>query len=339
MTRTAIVYHPLYLRHDTRDHPERKERLLTILEEIASSGLEPVRITPDAATVDQVAKTHSQRYIEQVRTTAARGGGYLDLDTVVSKDSYDAAMMAAGGTIAAVDAVLGDLDCAFALVRPPGHHAMPHRGMGFCIFNNVAVAAKYAQSRGLKRVLIVDWDVHHGNGTEAVFYDDPSVLYFSTHLYPHYPGTGRASDVGEDDGKGYTVNVPLPQGTGDDGYLMVFREVLVPIAMEFKPDIVMISSGHDAHKGDPLGGMGISTEGFGAMAGVAKEIADGLCDGKVIATLEGGYRLDTLSASVVAVLKAFSGDVPKVKISDDIRTARRIEEVRATQKPYWRYFS
>jgi len=339
MTRTAIVYHPLYLRHDTGDHPERKERLLAIMEKIDSSGLEPVRITPDAATVDQVAKTHSQRYIEQVRTTAARGGGYLDLDTVVSKDSYDAALMAAGGTIAAAEAVLGDVENAFALVRPPGHHAMPNRGMGFCIFNNVAVAAKYAQSRGLERVLIVDWDVHHGNGTEAIFYDDPSVLYFSTHLYPHYPGTGRFTDVGEDDGKGYTVNVPLPQGTGDDGYLMVFRELLMPLAMEFKPDIVMISSGHDSHEGDPLGGMRITTPGFGAMAGVVKEIADTLSEGRLIAALEGGYRLDTLSASVVAVLKAFSGDVPKVKVSEDIRTARRIEEVKAAQKPYWRCFS
>ncbi|MCX6677572.1 MAG: histone deacetylase [Methanothrix sp.] len=277
MTRTALIYHPIYLLHETFGHPEKKERLTAILDKIQSERLDVDFITPKPATVTQVSAIHGGRYLDQVKAICEHGGGYLDVDTILSKKSYDAALMAAGGALAAVDAVLGEYDSAFALVRPPGHHAMPNRGMGFCIFNNIAVAAKHAQARGLKKVLIVDWDVHHGNGTNDVFYSDPSVLYFSTHQYPHYPGTGRADEVGEDGAEGFTVNVPLPAGTGDAGYLMAYREILLPIANEFKPDIVLVSAGQDAHKDDPLGGMRLTSAGFGAVAGVVKEIANACC--------------------------------------------------------------
>lgn len=239
--------------------------------------------------------------------------------------------------MAAVDATLNGFDSAFALVRPPGHHAMPSRGMGFCIFNNIAVAAKHARARGLEKVLIVDWDVHHGNGTNAIFYSDRSILYFSTHQFPHYPGTGRATDVGEDGAEGTKVNVPLPSGTGDEGYMMVFREILRPIALEFKPDIVLVSAGQDPHKDDPLGGMRLTAAGFGAMAGVVKEIADICCRGRLAASLEGGYNLQAQAEAIVAELKAFEGDVPHVS-GTDLKVAQRIEEIKKIQSAYWKCF-
>jgi acetoin utilization deacetylase AcuC-like enzyme len=335
MTRTGIVYHPIYLKHETGGHPERKERLTAALAKIKSEGLNIECINPQSATVDQVATVHGRRYIDQVRAICEQGGGYLDMDTVLSKDSYEAALMAAGGTIAAVDAVMDGFDSAFALVRPPGHHAMPNRGMGFCIFNNVAIAAKHAQARGLKKVLIVDWDVHHGNGTNAIFYSDRSVMYFSAHQFPHYPGTGRATEVGSDGAEGTKVNVPLPSGTGDEGYLMVFREILRPIALEFSPDIVLVSAGHDPHKNDPLGGMGLTAAGFGAMAGLVKEIADECCLGRLAATLEGGYNLEAQAEAIVAELKAFQGVVPTV-CGTDAKVAQRISEVKKIQSAYWK---
>jgi len=335
MKRTGIVYHPLYLEHETNGHPEKKERLSAILNKISSERVNVELITPKAATVDQVAAVHNRSYIDQVRAICEHGGGYLDIDTVLSKRSYEAAMMAAGGAMAAVDATLNGFDSAFALVRPPGHHAMPSRGMGFCIFNNIAVAAKHAQARGLKKVLIVDWDVHHGNGTNAIFYSDRSVLYFSTHQFPHYPGTGRATDVGEDGAEGTKVNVPLPSGTGDEGYMMVFREILRPIALEFQPDIVLVSAGQDPHKDDPLGGMRLTAAGFGAMAGVVKEISDICCQGRLAASLEGGYNLQAQAEAIVAELKAFGGSVPKVG-GTDLKVAQRIEEIKKIQSTYWR---
>jgi len=335
MKRTGIVYHPLYLEHETNGHPEKKERLSAILNKISSERVNVELITPKAATVDQVAAVHNRSYIDQVRAICEHGGGYLDIDTVLSKRSYEAAMMAAGGTMAAVDATLNGFDSAFALVRPPGHHAMPGRGMGFCIFNNIAVAAKHAQARGLKKVLIVDWDVHHGNGTNAIFYSDRSVLYFSTHQFPHYPGTGRATDVGEDGAEGTKVNVPLPSGTGDEGYMMVFREILRPIALEFQPDIVLVSAGQDPHKDDPLGGMRLTAAGFGAMAGVVKEISDICCQGRLAASLEGGYNLQAQAEAIVAELKAFGGSVPQVG-GTDLKVAQRIEEIKKIQSTYWR---
>ncbi len=340
MTETCLIYHPIYLQHETDGHPERKERLTAILDKIKAEKIDAQFITPIPATEAQVAAVHSRRYMEQVKAVCEHGGGYLDIDTILSKDSYQAALMAAGGAICAVDAVLGlcgSIKCssAFALVRPPGHHAMPNRGMGFCIFNNIAIAAKHAQLRGYKKVLIVDWDVHHGNGTNAIFYSDPSVLYFSTHQYPHYPGTGRADEVGEEGAEGSKVNVPLPSGTGDEGYLMAFREILLPIALEFHPDIVLVSAGQDPHKDDPLGGMRLTKEGFAAIAAVVKEIADACCQGRIAACLEGGYNLQAQAETVVAVIRAFGGDAPQIK-GTDLNAARKIEEVKRIQGRYWR---
>ncbi len=339
MARTGLIYHPIYLEHDTDGHPERKERLTTTLEKIRSSGLELEFVTPRPATLDEVRTIHSPGYIDQVRSISEQGGGYLDLDTVVSRRSYEAALMAAGGVIAGIERVTGDLDNAFALIRPPGHHALPNRGMGFCIFNNVAIGAKCAQKMGLEKVLIVDWDVHHGNGTGAVFYDDRSVMYFSVHQFPHYPGTGRVKELGMDGAEGFTVNVPLPWGTGDSGYLTVFEEVLKPVAMEFDPDIVLVSAGQDPHQADPLSGMNLTTGAFGSMASTVKEIADSCSEGRLVAALEGGYNLGSLSDSVVAILRSFKGESPeKIEAEDDPRVAERIEEVRRAMSPYWNCF-
>jgi acetoin utilization deacetylase AcuC-like enzyme len=339
MVRTGLVYHPIYLEHDTDGHPERKERLTTTLKKIEASGLDLEFITPRPATLEEVRAIHSTGYIDQVRAISERGGGYLDLDTVVSRLSYEAALMSAGGVITGIDCVINDLDNAFALARPPGHHALPNRGMGFCLFNNVAIGAKYAQTRGLEKVLIVDWDVHHGNGTSAIFYDDRSVMYFSVHQFPHYPGTGRVKELGMDGAEGFTVNVPLPRGTGDSGYFAVFEEILKPVAMEFDPDIVLVSAGQDPHQADPLGGMNLTTEAFGSMAAVVKGIADTCCDGRLVAALEGGYNLDSLSDSIVAILRGFKGvALAPIEVEDEPRVAERIEEVKRTMSPYWNCF-
>ncbi|VVB70997.1 Histone deacetylase domain protein [uncultured archaeon] len=337
MTRTGIVYHPIYLQHETDGHPEKKERLVAILDMIKSEALKVEYITPEPVTRDQIAAIHGERYIDQVRAISEHGGGYLDIDTILSRGSYDASLMAAGGAIAAVDATMNGFDHAFALVRPPGHHAMPNRGMGFCIFNNVAIAAKHALGRGLERVLIVDWDVHHGNGTNAIFYSERSVLYFSVHQYPHYPGTGKATDVGEDGAEGTKVNVPLPTGTGDEGYLMAFREILRPIALEYKPQAIIISAGQDPHKDDPLGGMRVTAAGFGAMAGAVKEVADICCQGKLAAVLEGGYNLQAQAEAIVSEIRAFQGTVPEVR-GIDLKVAQRIEEIKKIQRAYWKCF-
>jgi len=339
MVRTGLVYHPIYLEHDTDGHPERKERLTTTLKKIEASGLDLEFITPRPATLEEVRAIHSSGYIDQVRAISERGGGYLDLDTVVSRGSYEAALMSSGGVITGIDCVINDLDNAFALARPPGHHALPNRGMGFCLFNNVAIGAKYAQKQGLEKVLIVDWDVHHGNGTSAIFYDDRSVMYFSVHQFPHYPGTGRVKELGMDGAEGFTVNVPLPWGTGNSGYFAVFEEILKPVAMEFDPDIVLVSAGQDPHQADPLGGMNLTTEAFGSMAAAVKEIADTCCEGRLVAALEGGYNLDSLSDSIVAILRAFKGEAQApIEAEEEPRVTERIEEVKRAMSPYWNCF-
>jgi acetoin utilization deacetylase AcuC-like enzyme len=338
-TRTGIVYHPDYLKHDTGHHPERKERLLSIISHLKETGMiEKLElIKPRSASLEEIRYIHSQEYIEKARRYS-RLEMNLDSDTVLCKDSYDVALLAAGGAITAVDSVLDTLNSSFALVRPPGHHAMPGRGMGFCIFNNIAIAARHAQKNGKKRVLIVDWDVHHGNGTQAAFYDDPSVLYFSTHEYPHYPGTGWLDETGTGQGQGFNINVPLPAGTDDSGFIAAFDEILVPAAREFHPEIVLISAGQDACIEDGLADMKMSLKGFSALASIVRSIANESCIGKVAAVLEGGYDLNFLARSVAEVLDVFMGNEAEKKpheISPQVRM--RLDEVKKIQQEFWHF--
>ena len=299
---TSIIYHPDYLLHETGNHPERKERLLAIMHLIEETEIDLHKIKPEPASIEEMQYVHDPEYINKVKEYSEREMP-LDPDTVLCRESYHAALLAAGGMISAVDD-----GRAFALVRPPGHHALSDRGMGFCLFNNIAIGARHAQRTGYDRVLVVDWDVHHGNGTQHIFYDDPSVFYFSVHQYPHYPGTGSAGETGSGAGQGYTLNVPLPAGSGDAEYVNVFKNILIPAALEFDPDIVLVSAGFDAHIDDPLAGMAVTTAGFGRLASIVSSIADRCCDGRLAITLEGGYDLNALSHSVLAVLKVMAGE-------------------------------
>ena len=309
---TAYAYDPLYLEHDLPGHPESRARLERVLAELTRAGLlaRMVAISPRPAEEALLAKVHRPSYIATVRRIAEGGGGYLDADTYLGPRSYDAAVLAAGGVVELVRAVLeGRAGNGFALVRPPGHHATPDHGMGFCLFNNIAVAARAALDEyGLARVLIVDWDVHHGNGTQDAFYASPQVFFFSTHQYPFYPGTGHWREVGTGKGRGYTANVPLPAGVGDVGFRRIFAELLTPLAERFRPELILLSAGYDAHWSDPLAGLRLSLAGYWEMARSVVSLADVLCEGRLVATLEGGYNLDVLAHGVADTCRALLHD-------------------------------
>ena len=310
MGTTGLVYHPAYLDHDMgAGHPESPNRLRAILQQLERSGTaERLRkIEPRKAEDEWITQIHSPSYVAALNThRPASGRVALDADTSMSPGSLPAAYLAAGGALAAVDAIMrGDVEHAFCAVRPPGHHAENAMAMGFCLFNNVAIAARYVQKKyGLSRVLIVDWDVHHGNGTQHSFEQDPSILFFSTHQYPHYPGTGRATERGTGAGEGFTINVPMEAGDGDDEYHAIFLNVLLPAAETFKPEFVIISAGFDAHRDDPLASMGLTEAGYSDLTGLVVGIAKRHAQGRLLSALEGGYHLTALGASVAAHLKA-----------------------------------
>jgi len=310
MGKTGLVYHPAYLEHDMgMGHPESPDRLRAIMQQLEQSGTlaQVARIEPRKAEDEWITQIHSSSYVASLNRHAPTSGRVsLDPDTSMSPGSLAAAYLAAGGALAAVDAIMArQVDHVFCAVRPPGHHAEAGRAMGFCLFNNVAIAARYVQRKyGVTRVLIVDWDVHHGNGTQHSFEEDPSVLFFSTHQYPHYPGTGRASERGTGAGEGLTINVPMEAGEGDDEYRTVFHKALVPVADEFKPEFVIISAGFDAHKDDPLASMGLTEQGYKELTGIVAGIAVRYAQGRILSSLEGGYNLTALAASVDAHITA-----------------------------------
>ncbi len=307
MVRSAVVIDPEYLKHDPgRFHPERPERVQVLLDMAAGLDAQHFELLPPRpATRDEIESCHAAEYIEVVQATSQKNRCALDGDTITCRDSFGVSLLAAGGFLRLLDAIAaGEARNGFALVRPPGHHALKDRAMGFCLFNTVAIGARHVQrTYGAKRVLIMDWDVHHGNGTQDAFYADRSVLYLSTHQYPFYPGTGAAEEVGTGAGEGFTVNVPLPAGLGDAEYFSVFREIVVPIADKFAPEWILVSAGFDPHKRDPLGGMNVTEAGFAAMASMLIDTAEKHAGGKIAFLLEGGYDLAALKNSVVAVLR------------------------------------
>jgi acetoin utilization deacetylase AcuC-like enzyme len=304
MGNTGLVYDSRYLDHDMgAGHPESPNRLRAIMQQLEQSGTAArlARIEPRKAEDEWITQIHTPSYLAMLKTHAPRNGRVsLDPDTSMSPGSLAAAYLAAGGALAAVDAIMSQqVDHVFCAVRPPGHHAEAGRAMGFCLFNNVAIAARYVQRRyGIQRVLIVDWDVHHGNGTQHSFEDDPSVLFFSTHQFPHYPGTGRESERGRGAGEGFTIDVPMEAGEGDEEYRAIFQKSLVPAADAFKPEFVIISAGFDAHKDDPLANMGLTEEGYADLTSLVTGIAKRHARGRILSSLEGGYHLTSLAASV-----------------------------------------
>ncbi len=328
--KVGFVYDPIYLRHDTGQHVENASRLEAIISHLDETGLtrELVPIKPQAASVEELSAVHDEQYISRINDVAQRGGGWLDADTVMSADSYEAAIYAAGGAIAATEAVMsGEVPSAFALVRPPGHHATSRRAMGFCLFNNVAIAAKYALAKyNLERIAIIDFDVHHGNGTQESFYDNPQVLYISTHEFPFYPGTGDVDEAGSGAAKGTKVNIPLPAGCGDNEYLAVFEQIVSPAVRRFKPQLVLVSAGYDPHWADGLALMQVSTTGFAQMVRIIKGLADESCRGRIIICLEGGYNLQALAYSVRATFDVLLGND---SIDDPLgQSPRRLEIAR-----------
>lgn len=308
MNGTPIVTSDMYRNHDTGAHPENAGRLETIMAYLAADGLLEGRLVlaPYRAPRAAVTRVHDPDYVDALERFCAAGGGMLEPSTIVGAESFDVALLAAGGAMRAVDAVLtGEATRVFALVRPPGHHATAETGMGFCLFNNVAIAAQHARARyGLARVAVVDWDVHHGNGTNDIFSADPHVLFVSVHQYPLYPMSGLATERGAGAGEGYTLNIPLRMRSRDTDYLRVFDELIGPLVRTYRPDLLFISAGYDASQDDPLAGMLVTDDGFRQMTERAIAWADECCGGKLVAVLEGGYDPDALARGVAVTLRA-----------------------------------
>ncbi len=341
MLKTAIVSDRRYLKHFAgRAHPERPQRIEVMIEMAESLRRPGLKfLAPREATVDEIAMCHRPDYIAEVEHTESLDRFDFDPDTHSSRESYQTALLAAGGVLTAVQAVIdGDANNAFAIVRPPGHHALPNRAMGFCFFNNLAIAANWlVKVRGLKRVMIVDWDVHHGNGTQEMFYESPEVLYTSIHQFPHYPGTGSLHEIGYGPGTGYTINMPMPAEFGDAEYLRVFDRLIMPMGRHFRPEFILVSAGFDCHFRDPLAQMRVSELGFAAMARRVNRLAAECCGGKMVAALEGGYDLEAIADSGRAVIEEFGRDAdePIRPDQDGDRIMSMVDRVSQNVGRFW----
>lgn len=347
MASVGLVYHPAFLLHETGSWPECKERLTGIMaflkERQYLQRMRPLDFEP--ATLEKILTVHDPTYVERVTEFCAQGGGIWDQNiTVLSAESVRVAYLAAGGTLRALEAVMaGEVDYAMALVRPPGHHAERDDAMGFCVFNNIAIAAKEALNRyGLRKVLILDWDVHHGNGTQHAFENDSRVVYFSIHQVPLFPGTGEASEVGRGDGRGYNFNVPLPAGAGDQVYLEIFERFLGPVLLQYYPQLILISAGQDCHFGDPLAGMKVTCAGFQEMTRQVKVLAQMLGARGPVVVLEGGYGLEFLPYATGVIINELGefGDhvvepVAAPPASTEASIQEALDQVGNIQRVYW----
>ncbi|HWQ65744.1 MAG TPA: histone deacetylase [Methanospirillum sp.] len=353
---TGIIYDPAYLKHEQGPiHPERSERLSYTLDQLEEEGIfdlpEIVLIPPRAATREEVLRVHTATYLEYLEQESILGG-IIDCDTMIHPGLITDALLAAGGAITGADAVLDQVVTnSFVLCRPPGHHATAERGAGFCYLNNVAIMVRHLQRRGMRRVLIIDWDAHHGNGTESIFYDDPSVLFCSVHQYPFYPGSGRAEDIGIDEGKGYTINLPVPAGSSDQVYQYLLSEMIIPITEEFEPDCIAISAGQDNHFTDPLTGLALTAHGYASLMQEIRILADSICNGRLIAVLEGGYSVEGgLPYTNLGIIAAMAGlDISSIREPDTLnelfarsvsdtalhRTRTMVQAHKIRLSPYW----
>lgn len=349
MRKTAVYRDDLFLAHDPGPgHPESPERLRVIYDELDNEDIGPRFLYPqfDPASTDIIELNHSAKLIKRIAATAGRDHAYLDADTRTSADSYAAARLAVGALIDGIHRLdRKEIDNGFCLVRPPGHHAEHDQSMGFCLFNNIAVAARFAlKELSMKRIMIIDWDLHHGNGTQHSFYDTNQVLYCSTHQYPYYPGSGSVMQTGNASGEGFTVNVPLPGGQGDLEFARIFNELFAPLARQYQPELFLISCGFDIYDGDPLGAMTVSPAGFAYMTRVMRELAEELCGGKLLITLEGGYNLTGMRDGALAVLSELCGeDVAGLGLSQKTAAALQqsavecspLDQALSMQKNYW----
>jgi acetoin utilization deacetylase AcuC-like enzyme len=325
-----VIADPRYAAHEgPAGHPERPERLAAVGAALDAFGDALARRAPRPAELDELLAVHDRAHVELVRRAAAAGAGQLDPDTFVSRASYDVALLAAGASVdLALRVARGAARTGFAAVRPPGHHAEGDRALGFCLFNNAAIAARAVQrAAGVERVLLLDWDVHHGNGTQHTFENDPSVFYVSTHQYPFYPGTGAAGEIGTGRGEGATLNVPMPAGCGDAEYVGVFQRVIAPAARAFRPDYWIVSCGFDAHEDDPLAAMRVTQSGYAALTAIVRALADELSDGRVLFVLEGGYSLRGLSEGVGALIAGLLADTPNLPAAPELVPGSALERL------------
>lgn len=343
MSGTGIVRDDLFTEHNPGPwHPESPERLRAIYKAL-DSGEWPGLVTLERhmASTEDILLNHTESHFNLVARTDGVSHSVLDADTHTSSASFQAAMAAAGGLIYLTQKVIdGELDNGFALIRPPGHHAEPNRAMGFCLFNNVAVAAAWAiKNRGLSKVMIVDWDLHHGNGTQHAFESNPHVLYLSSHQYPFYPGTGALGETGRGKGLGYTINIPLSWGHGDADFVAIYKKIVLPVARKFRPELILVSAGFDIHHGDPLGEMRVSRDGFAAMTRVLKSAAEEVCQGRLVITLEGGYNVDGQARGVASVLDVLTNARPSGEslFLQNPPEPAIIEQVRRIQADFWNF--
>jgi acetoin utilization deacetylase AcuC-like enzyme len=339
----GLLIDNIYLEHEPGSrHPESPARLRVIREALEHSGTLQrwQRIEPRPARIDELELIHHPSLLEHVQKAARRAPTYLDPDTVVSTQSYRTALYAVGGVLQCTDAICaGKLRRAFAFVRPPGHHAEPERAMGFCLFNNVAVAAAYARVEyKVGRVAVVDFDLHHGNGTQACFYENPHVLYVSSHQFPFYPGTGNSFEVGAGDGAGYTINFPLSEGTGDECLVPIYEKIVEPVLEQYRPQLMLVSAGFDAHFKDPLGGLRATPPGFASVAASLIRAADRCCEGRICFVLEGGYSMEALRTCTLAVIDQMENPaVLAGQEQDGAAFARIYEESRRCFGHFWRF--